>query len=163
MEIMNHQKKNRKNNAVELPLDISNILLPKYVVYHNECYNKEKTLFRNFFRIENYPFDNTYNTKINICSSKSNKISIIQKLEEIKRKLNELNELNKNNAKDNSYNILPKYINIRKLETNKYMIYDNKNKDREKRISSRMIYDDCKDISLNINIFLNKLKKKYEI
>ena len=65
--------------------------------------------------------------------------------------------------KDNSNNILPKYINIRNLESNKYMIYDNKNKDNDKRISARMIYDDCKDISLNINIFLNKLKKKYNI
>ena len=160
METINNQKKNRKNNAVQLPLDISNIILPKYVVYHEECYNKEKSLFRSFFRIENYPFDNSYNIKKNISSSKSNKISIIQKLEEIKLKLN---ELNKNNMKDNSNNILPKYINIRNLESNKYMIYDNKNKDNDKRISARMIYDDCKDISLNINIFLNKLKKKYNI
>tara|TARA_B100001173_G_C15877061_1_gene499875 strand:- start:116 stop:598 length:483 start_codon:yes stop_codon:yes gene_type:complete len=160
METINNQKKNRKNNAVQLPLDISNIILPKYVVYHEECYNREKSLFRNFFRIENYPFDNSYNIKKNICSSKSNKISIIQKLEEIKLKLN---ELNKNNMIDNSNNILPKYINIRNLENNKYMLYDNKNKDNDKRISARMLYDDCKDISLNINIFLNKLKKKYNI
>lgn len=160
METINNQKKNRKNNAIQLPVDISNIILPKYVVYHEECYNKEKSLFRNFFRIENYPFDNSYNTKKNICSSKSNKISIIQKLDEIKSKLN---ELNKNNIQDNSNNILPKYVNIRNLESNKYIIYDNKNKDKDKRIAARMIYDNCKDISLNINIFMNKLKNKYNI
>lgn len=154
MENLNCQKKNRKNNAVILPDDISNIILPKYVVYHNECYNKEKSLYRNFFRIENYPFDNSYNIKKNICSSKSNKVSIIQKLEEIKYKLN---ELNKNNIKDNSFNILPKYINIRNIDEKKYIVYDNKNKDQ--RISIRMSYDNSIDISSNLNIFLNKLKK----
>jgi len=154
MENSNYQKKNRKNNAVILPDDISNIILPKYVVYHNECYNKEKSLYRNFFRIENYPFDNSFNIKKNICSSKSNKVSIIQKLEEIKYKLN---ELNKNNIKDNSFNILPKYINIRIIDEKKYIVYDNKNKDR--RISIRMSYDNSIDISSNLNIFLNKLKK----
>lgn len=154
MKNLNCQKKNRKNNAVILPDDISNIILPKYVVYHNECYNKEKSLFRNFFRIENYPFDNSYNIKKNICSSKSNKVSIIQKLEEIKYKLN---ELNKNNIKDNSLNILPKYINIRNIDEKKYIVYDNKNKD--KRISIRMYYDNSIDLSANLNNFLSKLKK----
>lgn len=159
MENSNYQKKNRKNNAIVLPDDISNIILPKYVVYHNECYNKEKSLYRNFFRIENYPFDISFNIKKNICSSKSNKVSIIQKLEEIKYKLN---ELNKNNIKDNSFNSfnnLPKYINIRNIDEKKYIVYDNKNKDKDKRISIRMCYNDSIDISANLNIFLNKLKK----
>ncbi len=44
----NIEKKNRKITAIPLPNDISNVILPKYVVYHNECYNIEKNLWRIF-------------------------------------------------------------------------------------------------------------------
>jgi len=40
METINNQKKNRKNNAIKLPLDISNIILPKYVEFYKNILNK---------------------------------------------------------------------------------------------------------------------------
>ena len=39
-------KRVRKCNAIELPVDISENMIPKYVVYYKECYNKDKMLFR---------------------------------------------------------------------------------------------------------------------
>ena len=74
-------KRCRKSNAIKLPEDINESMIPKYVVYYKECYNREKKLFREFFKIERHP-----NSKKIITSSKSNKVSILEKLEEIKQK-----------------------------------------------------------------------------
>lgn len=78
----NTDKRNRKYNARSLPEGVTQDMLPKYVVYYKECYNKEKNSFREFFKIEKHP----ENPKI-IIGSKSNKVSIQDKLKEIKEKL----------------------------------------------------------------------------
>jgi hypothetical protein len=75
-------KRVRKCNAIELPVDISENMIPKYVVYYKECYNKEKLLFREFFKIEKHP--KLINYKKHLTSSKSKKITIVEKLEQIK-------------------------------------------------------------------------------
>ena len=75
-------KRVRKCNAIELPVDISENMIPKYVVYYKECYNKDKMLFREFFKIEKHP--KLINYKKHLTSSKSKKITIVEKLEQIK-------------------------------------------------------------------------------
>ena len=70
-------KRLRKNNAIQLPPEIKQEMIPKYVVYYKECYNKEKKLYRDFFKIEKHPL--IINKKIYV-SSKSNKVTIIEKL-----------------------------------------------------------------------------------
>tara|TARA_Y100000389_G_scaffold91578_1_gene88183 strand:+ start:1194 stop:1727 length:534 start_codon:yes stop_codon:yes gene_type:complete len=82
----NRGKKNRSKIAKQLPDGITQDMLPIYVTYNKECYNKEKNLWREFFRIEKHP-----NSKKQMSSSKSCKISIQDKLQEIKDKLNNLN------------------------------------------------------------------------
>ena len=64
-------KRARKKTAKELPEGITQNMLPKYVVYYKECYNKEKNLYREFFKIEKHP-----KIKKPINSSKSNKKTI---------------------------------------------------------------------------------------
>lgn len=83
----NTSKRNRKDIARALPEGITQDMLPKYVVYYKECYNKEKDLYREYFKIEKH-------SKLEkpIMSSKSNKISIQDKLKEIKEKLADLNK-----------------------------------------------------------------------
>lgn len=81
-------KRARKKTAKELPEGITQNMLPKYVVYYKECYNKEKNLYREFFKIEKHP-----KIKKPINSSKSIKKTIKEKLDEIKKKLNEINNL----------------------------------------------------------------------
>ena len=44
------EKRNRKINAVKLPVDIDESMIPKYVVYYRECYNKQQQLYREFLR-----------------------------------------------------------------------------------------------------------------
>ena len=42
----NQNKRNRKKTAKPLPEEITQDMIPKYVYYCKECYNKEKQLFR---------------------------------------------------------------------------------------------------------------------
>jgi hypothetical protein len=79
-------KRARKKTAKPLPEGITQDMLPKYVVYYKECVNKEKQIFREFFKIEKH-------AKIEkpIMSSKARNKPILEKLEEIKQKLKILN------------------------------------------------------------------------
>ena len=82
----NTDKRERKHNARELPEGITQKDLPRYVTYNKETYNKEKNLTREFFRIEKHP------SNIKWATSKSNKISIQDKLAEAYKKLQELGD-----------------------------------------------------------------------
>jgi len=82
----NRPKLIRKHNARPLPEGITQDMLEKYVVYYKECYNKDKDLWREFFKVEKHP-----NLEKIWISSKSNKVSILDKLEaanQISRKAN---------------------------------------------------------------------------
>jgi len=85
-QLMNTDKRERKHNARELPDGIIQKDMPKYVTYNEEIYNKEKNLKRNYFRIEKHPSKTTW------TSSKSNNISIQDKLAEAYKKLQELGD-----------------------------------------------------------------------
>ena len=56
--------------------------MPKYVVYYHEWLDKEKTKSREYFKIEKHPKQN----KIWI-GTKSNKVTIQEKLQEAKKNL----------------------------------------------------------------------------
>jgi hypothetical protein len=75
-------KRQRKYNAQQLPSELDDIELPKYVVYYKEILNRGKIneTFREFFRIEKHPLQNGKEK----ATTKSNKVHIIQKLEEAK-------------------------------------------------------------------------------
>ena len=155
-------KKNRKKTAVELPIDISNITLPKYVVYYNECYNHEKNLWRNYFKIEAHPFQ-----KYKLYSSKSSKFTIKDKLLQIKEKLENLEnlenleKLEKLEKLENLENlekiILPKHVYISTNSDTHFLIYDNKSN------ITRQTYKMKLPINYNLNeylpFFLNKIKE----
>jgi hypothetical protein len=83
ININDNIKKARKINAKKLPTELSNIILPKYIVYYNETkLNKE------YFKIENHP-------KLNkpwMTTTKKN-VSITEKYNIIINKLNELNNI----------------------------------------------------------------------
>ena len=80
---MNTDKRVRKYNAKELPEGILPDHIPKWVTYNKEVYNKETGATREFFRIEKHP------TMKDWASSKSNKVSIQDKLAETYKKLEE--------------------------------------------------------------------------
>jgi len=77
-------KRERKHNAVKLPENIEQCDLPIYVNYYKECYDQKNKCYREYFKIEKHPHN--IDNKLYV-SSKSNKINILEKLEEIKKML----------------------------------------------------------------------------
>ena len=181
-------KRLRKNNAIQLPPEIKQEMIPKYVVYYKECYNKEKKLYRDFFKIEKHPM--VLNKKIYI-SSKSNKVTILEKLDQIKKILyniensidlkenkqyldskhfildlsNQNQNKTHNDNSNNNINInikLPKYISIKKHEINNnkyYLLYDKKYINNRETL--RIIYNNNISLKDNILDFINKINTKY--
>jgi hypothetical protein len=173
----------RRKNAISLPKDLENKEIPKYIVYYKECYNKEQALYREFFKIEKHP--NMQKNKVYV-SSKSNKIHILEKYEQIKKILNDLNKtINVNqslsynndesthhvNSAETIYHnndfienkvLLPKYYSIKsdKLDSNKYyLIFDKK--ENERRISmKKTYYFDNESLEINFNNFVSLLKER---
>ena len=165
-------KRLRKHNAIKLPDILSHLSIPKYINYYKECYNIEKKLYREYFKIEKHPCQISNKTYI---SSKSNKISITEKLNQIIKILSELDnkDKDKDNDKDNNddnndinsiSNVikLPKYISIKNHETDSskfYLVYDNKNKARH---TLQLLCYKSSSFSQSLNTFLENIKHKFD-
>ena len=147
----NTDKRDRKYNAKDLPDNLTQDMIPKYVVYYNECYNKEKDLYRDFFKIEKHPkYDAT------ICSSKSNKVSIHDKLKEIKdylKKIEDNNDFIKETSK------LPIGIRHKILDNKEELILDYKIDNI--RYGLKMKCNNSKTFDENYQMFKNKVIEKY--
>ena len=156
--VKDDSKRVRKSNAVKLPSEITESMIPKYVVYYKECYNREKMLFREFFKIEKHAKITT--NKV-YTSSKSNKINILDKLEQIKIILENI----ENNFNEETKQItLPKYVSLKKHEKDSeryYLIYDKKL--GENRQTYKELCDNKLTISQNLFEFLKKINEKYDI
>ncbi len=118
---LNKDKQKRQINACKLPEGIQQKDLPKYVTYNKRCYDKEKDSWREFFQIEGHPkLDGVF------ASSKSNKISIKDKLNEVILKLEEIN----GSVSEEEYKVLsneapytlPKGFSCKIDKTNKYVL-----------------------------------------
>lgn len=75
---MNTDKRKRKTSARELPDEIKDVVLPKYVVYYYD-----KTTEQHFFTIEKHPALGNKRPK----TTKSKKVDLLSKLEEAKSML----------------------------------------------------------------------------
>uniref|UniRef100_A0A6C0KPW1 Uncharacterized protein n=1 Tax=viral metagenome TaxID=1070528 RepID=A0A6C0KPW1_9ZZZZ len=154
-------KRIRKHNAIKLPSTLADLNIPKYINYYNECYNNEKKLYREYFKIEKHPYQKKNKTYI---SSKSNKISIIEKLNQIKKILDELNANDANdalNADDANIVKLPKYISIKNhiVDSNKfYLVYDKKG---ASRCTLQVLYNKSELLTQSLNNFLETIKNKF--
>ena len=162
------EKRNRKINAVKLPIEIDESMIPKYVVYYRECYNKQQQLYREFFKIEKHP---NQKTKKVYTSSKSNKITIKEKLQQIKDLLNKIEndvldetieETEDKKLNDKKAISLPKYISLKTIENDKkyYLLYDKKilNSPRQ---TCKMICNENLSFSQNLQNFLIKIDNRY--
>ena len=144
-------KYNRKKTAKSLPAGITQDMMPKYVYYCKECYNKEKQLYREFFRIEKHPKLN----KKCISSSKSSKITIIQKLAEITTKVYNLT----NDIVEEDPNKLPPYYTIQNFRNAPHLTYDRRIDDKRVNLKMKMKTDKTQEEELKR--FNDKLFKKY--
>lgn len=144
----NQNKRNRKKTAKPLPEEITQDMIPKYVYYCKECYNKEKNLLREFFRIEKHP-----KQEKTISSSKSSKLTIQEKLEQIKEKLYNL----ENNIEVKRE--LPPYYTIQNFRNAPHLTFDRRIHD--KRYNLKMKMKENKSLIDELERFNEKLKKKY--
>ena len=179
-------KRERKHNAVKLPETIQQCDLPIYVNYYKECYDQKNKCFREYFKIEKHPHN--INNKLYV-SSKSNKINILEKLEEIKKMLlvidEEYEDYKKNSKTEeeiisneqlvNSTQVIvnervieknsivfPKYITIRKHETEThkyYLIYDKKS--GYKRNTLKALCSNSTLLNTNLALFIKKIEEKF--
>lgn len=161
--VKDDSKRVRKSNAVKLPPQINESMIPKYVVYYKECYNREKMLFREFFKIEKHPKVTTNRV---YTSSKSNKINILDKLEQIKNILenieNDFNEETVVQEEEVKKITLPKYVSLKKHEKDDeryYLIFDKKI--GENRQTYKALCNNKLTISQNLDEFLKKINEKY--
>tara|TARA_B110000259_G_scaffold136481_1_gene153687 strand:- start:2256 stop:3473 length:1218 start_codon:yes stop_codon:yes gene_type:complete len=142
-------KRERKHNAKELPEGITHDMMKKYVVYYKECYNKDKDLWREFFKVEKHP-------KIDkpITSSKSGKISILDKLNQINQIAADL----ENDTYEKAETGLPISVHkgFNKAREDHYLCYETKIDG--KRTSVRMKIPDDYDLPKE----LAKLEKKIQ-
>lgn len=79
------ERRERKHNAKPLPEGITNDMMKKYVVYYREKYGNNHSV-REFFKIEKHP-----KLEKPWIGSKSNKVSIIDKLKEANAQIDLLN------------------------------------------------------------------------
>jgi hypothetical protein len=152
-------KRIRKHNAIKLPSTLADLNIPKYINYYNECYNNEKKLYREYFKIEKHPYQEKNKTYI---SSKSNKISIIEKLNQIKKILDELNANDANDATSANVVILPKYISIKnhEVDSNKfYLLYDKKG---TSRCTLQLLCNKSIPLIQSLNNFLETINNKFD-
>jgi hypothetical protein len=156
---LNKGKQKRQTNACPLPNGISQIDLPIHVCYNNRCYNKEKNSWREFFTIENHP-------KLDKCwaTTKSNNVSIQDKLEQVKLKLKHLD----GKISDKEYKkivepnfVLPKGLRLFiDKKYNKYKFeYDNRTPSI--RLNYKMVLTH-NDLQLMIDKFIDLLNEKYK-
>lgn len=82
-------KRERQCIARELPEGITQDMMPKYITYNVNVWDKEKNKTRDFFRIEGHPIQ----SKV-WDGSKSSKVSILDKLEKAKEVLSEMDNGN---------------------------------------------------------------------
>lgn len=152
----NKDKANRKENAQDLPEGITQNMLPKYVYYCTEILNKNKPnqYTREFFRIEKHPKLN----KKCISSSKSIKVTAIEKLKQVIEIINKL----ENNIDIENENKLPKYISIinHKNDINKkHLLYERRIDNQ--RQSMKMTFNTDNEINDILKLFSEKVFEKY--
>ena len=117
-----------------------------------KCYDKKNNSWREFFRIENHPkYPKT------ISSSKSNKISLSQKLDEIKLILTQL----ENNTYQSKEKEFPLGVSIKNFREQPHFILDYRDTQNNIRYNLKMKINNSIDNLENYNLFLQKINQKY--
>lgn len=153
--IMDGTKRARKSNAKPLPDGITQDMMRKYVVYYEDYADKEKKRLRQYFKIEKHP-------KLNkiFIGNKSNKISILEKLNQINKIVDDLEKDIYPSINNNNETIqLPKYYSLIITREKPHLVFE-KRVD-SKRLNVRMILQNDYDLNEQLTIIKQKIKDKY--
>lgn len=150
-------KRSRKTSAQPLPEEINEDMIKKYVTYNRECYNKEKNLYREFFRVEKHP-----KLDKELTSSKSEKIPILEKLAQANKIVDDLENDIYPSMKEKT---LPTFVSNRDYRGKPHLTFDRKAQDLDGKIQRqnlRMVLPEEYDLQEQINILREKIKNKYD-
>jgi hypothetical protein len=146
-------KRERKHNAINLPTGITQDMMRKYVVYYHEWLDKNKTKEREFFKVESHP-----KLKDVWFSSKSNKISIQEKLNQANKVVDDLENDIQPLKEDND---VPKYVSLVTFREKKHLVFEKRMTDG-KRLNFKMVLPAVYELSEQLSIFDERILKKYE-
>jgi len=145
-------KRARKTSAQPLPEEINENMIKKYVTYNKECYNKEKNIYREFFRVEKHPkLDKEY------TSSKSEKVSILEKLAQANKIVDDL--------ENDIYpiveeKVLPTFVSKREYRGKPHLTFDRKAPNGQRQ-NLRMVLPEEYELEEQLSILREKIKTKY--
>jgi len=144
-------KRERKYNAKPLPAEITQDMMKKYVVYYHEWLDKEHTKEREFFKVEKHPkLDKPW------CTTKSEKVSIQDKLEQANKVVDDL----ENDVYPENQGIqLPKYVSLINIRNKQHLVFDKMHND--KRLNLKMVLPEEYDIHEQMMILKIKVYEKY--
>lgn len=177
----NRDKVSRRVDAIELPEGIKQEDIPKHIVYRKEILDKETGKYREYFYICNHPTftehldfskekskaelskNQRFSDNKHWSSSKSNQVSIKEKLKQAKLKIQEINGLiskfqyNKESGNNNKID-LPTYITLVKQRDKYHLTFDARLE--HKRYNFKSV---CKTINIQdeLNKFIPNVNKKY--
>lgn len=156
----NRGKANRRCDAGELPDNLVQKDLPKYVIYRREILDKETNKFREYFYISGHPkLEKTWET------TKSMKMSIREKLKLAKLKIQQLDE----NISEAQYNQesglnqkieLPTYYRLSNDRNKQHLIYDRRVNNL--RQTCRMVLQ-SDDLTQELEKFKKMVNDKYPV
>jgi hypothetical protein len=148
-------KRERQSIARALPEGIEHHMLRKYVVYYLNTYNKEKGKTREYFRVEHPLLPTPWE------SSKSEKVSIREKLETANKVAD---DLEKGIFPEKKEHILPKYFTIYSRNGKNSLVFDRRH--NGKRLNYTLPIEEDEPTEEKIKELLDTIKKqiidKYE-
>ena len=156
-------KRNRKHSARELPDGITQDMMKKYVVYYFEYLDKEHTRSREFFKVEKHPkLEKPWMT------SKSEKVSLLQKLEAANKVVGDLEkgifpDATAGAAATALAAVLPKYISIVVKREKPHLVYERKRPEDGVREEMRMVLPQNYTIEDEIVKLKQKVEAKYGV
>jgi len=150
-------KRERKHSARALPAGITQDMMKKYVVYYHEWLNKEHTRSREFFKVEKHPkLEKPWMT------SKSEKVSLLQKLEAANKVVSDLEKgiFPEDTA---PAAVLPKYLSLVVVREKPHLVYERRRPDTGVREGLRMVLPPNYTIEDEIVKMKEKVEAKYGV
>jgi hypothetical protein len=147
-------KRERKHSARALPEGITQDMMKKYVVYYHEWLNKEHTRSREFFKVEKHPkLEKPWMT------SKSEKVSLLQKLEHANKVVS---DLDKGVFPDETAPavVLPKYVSLVVVREKPHLVYERRRPDGVREVM-RMVLPQNYTLENEIAKLKEKVEAKY--
>ena len=152
----NGSKRERKHSARELPAGITQDMMKKYVVYYFEYLDKEHTRSREFFKVETHPkLEKPWMT------SKSEKVSLLQKLESANKIVSDLEKgiFPEDTA---PAAVLPKYISLVVVREKPHLVYERR-RESGVREGIRMVLPANYTLETEIAKMKEKVEAKYGV